>query len=136
MQKILVVDDEIDIRIFLEKMLKKEGYSVIKAQDGLEALERIAKEKPDLVILDVMMPLMDGMEVLQKIKSNPKTRNLPVVMLTVKSSDEDVIKGYQFGADYYIAKPFDASTILAGIEMMLKKETKEEYEISEGNEDN
>ena len=118
--KIVAADDERDIRTILKRGLATEGHTVILATNGQEALEKIRSEKPDLVILDIMMPKMDGIEALQKIKNDPRTKDLPVIMLTGKSEDEDLLKGYKFGADYYITKPFKIRTLLSGIRMMIQ----------------
>ena len=118
--KILAVDDEADIRTVLQKGLETSGHRVVLAVDGEEALQKVRDEKPDLVILDIRMPKLDGIQVLQVIKKDPLTRRLPVIMLTGNASDEDLLKGYMFGADYYITKPFKLQTILNGISLVLK----------------
>ena len=110
--KIVAADDEADIRTVLQKGLGMSGHNVILAVDGEDALQKIKDEKPDLVILDIRMPKMDGIQALQVIKKDPATRNLPVIMLTINSLDEDLIKGYMDGADCYITKPFRIQTIL------------------------
>jgi len=118
--KIVVADDEADIRTVLQKGLEVSGHSVILAVDGEDALRKIKDEKPDLVILDIKMPKLDGIQALQAIKKDPSTRKLPVIMLTGNSSDEDLLKGYMYGADYYITKPFRIQTILNGIALIFK----------------
>ena len=118
--RIVAADDERDIRTIIKRGLASEGHTVILATNGQEALEKIKIEKPDLVILDIMMPKMDGIEALQAIKKDPQTKDLPVIMLTGKSEDEDLLKGYKFGADYYITKPFKIRTLLTGIRMMIQ----------------
>ena len=110
--KIVAADDEADIRTVLQKGLEMSGHTVILAVDGEDALRKIKDEKPDLVILDIRMPKLDGIQTLQVIKKDPVTRNLPVIMLTINSSDEDLLKGYMYGADCYITKPFRLQTIL------------------------
>ena len=118
--KIVAADDEADIRTVLQKGLEISGHSVILAVDGEDALQKIKDEKPDLVILDIRMPKLDGIQTLQIIKKDPATKKLPVIMLTGNSSDEDLLKGYMYGADYYITKPFKLQTILNGIALVFK----------------
>lgn len=106
-KKILAVDDERSIVRLIQINLERQGFQVITAYDGKEALLKLEAEKPDLVVLDVMMPYMDGFEVLQNIRKNTATRDLPVIMLTAKAQDSDVFKGYSGGADLYLTKPFN-----------------------------
>ncbi len=94
------------------------GFEIIVATDGEQALEKIYKEKPDLVILDWLMPKKNGLKVLETIKKDEKTKHIPVIMLTIKDDYEDILKGFSFGADYYIPKPFKLSQLLAGINMI------------------
>ena len=91
----------------IEVNLKREGYEVVTAEDGKEALEKVAREQPDLVVLDVMMPYLDGFEVLNTMKKDPDTRDIPVIMLTARAQDADVLAGYKSGADCYLTKPFN-----------------------------
>lgn len=116
--RILVVDDEADLREMLEKLLTSRGYRVVTAANGAEAMEIVSKDKPDLVVLDVLMPVMNGREVLKRLKGDPKFSDIPVIMLTSQSSDTQVMTGYVEGADYYITKPFNAPTLLQGIKLM------------------
>jgi len=118
--KIVAADDEADIRTVLQKGLEMSGHSVISAVDGEDALQKIKEEKPDLVILDIRMPKLDGIQTLQIIKKDPATRKLPVIMLTGNATDEDMLKGYKYGADYYITKPFKLQTVLNGIALLFK----------------
>ncbi len=132
MTKILVVEDESDIRNFVAKALTAKGYKVFEASNGYEGWHLLQKVKPDIVILDIMMPVMDGMEVLKKIREHPEFKEMPVIMLTGKSEDKDILEGYSVGADYYITKPFDIKTVLIGVKMMLEdkeKKDRKEYEI-------
>ena len=105
--KILVCDDERHIVRLIQVNLERQGYIVITAFDGKEGLEKVRSEKPDLCVLDVMMPYMDGFEVLKNIRKDPDTENLPVIMLTAKAQDKDVFEGYHYGADMYLTKPFN-----------------------------
>lgn len=105
--KILVCDDERHIVRLIQVNLERQGYQVVTAYDGKEGLEKIRSEKPDLVVLDVMMPYMDGFEVLKTLRREPETETLPVIMLTAKAQDKDVFEGYHYGADMYLTKPFN-----------------------------
>ena len=130
--KILAVDDEPHIRRLVQVNLERHGYEVVTASDGKDALEKVASEKPDLVVLDVMMPYMDGFEVLQTLRKNPETRDLPVIMLTAKAQDADVFRGWQSGADLYLTKPFNPMEHISFVKRIFKsKETSGErrYEL-------
>ncbi|AIE85045.1 two component transcriptional regulator, winged helix family [Fimbriimonas ginsengisoli Gsoil 348] len=105
--KVLVCDDERHIVRLIQVNLERQGHVVITAFDGKEALEKIRHDKPDLCILDVMMPHMDGFEVLKNIRQDPETENLPVIMLTANAQDKTVFEGYHYGADMYLTKPFN-----------------------------
>jgi DNA-binding response OmpR family regulator len=104
---ILIVDDEPRIRLALEYNLRKDGFEVFTARDGFEGLNLALDIKPDLILLDWMMPEMSGIEVMRKLKINEGTRDIPVFMCTAKSAIGDLDRGYNVGADYYITKPFD-----------------------------
>lgn len=130
--KILAVDDEPHIRRLVQVNLERHGYEVVTAADGKDALEKVASEKPDLVVLDVMMPYMDGFEVLQALRKNPETRDLPVIMLTAKAQDADVFRGWQSGADLYLTKPFNPMELISFVKRIFKsKETggEKRYEL-------
>jgi two-component system alkaline phosphatase synthesis response regulator PhoP/two-component system response regulator VicR len=105
--KILVCDDERHIVRLIQVNLERQGWNVVTAYDGKEGLEKVSSEKPDLLVLDVMMPYMDGFEVLKSIRKDPSTEKLPVIMLTAKAQDKDVFEGYHYGADMYLTKPFN-----------------------------
>jgi len=129
MKKILVVDDERHIVRLIQVNLERQGYHVVTAHDGKEALEKVASEKPDLVVLDVMMPYMDGFEVLRHLRRNPETAELPVIMLTAKAQDMDVFRGYQEGVDMYLTKPFNPQELLAFVRRIFRaRETGEDGE--------
>ncbi len=115
---ILIVDDEARIRDFVRMNLELEHYSVIEAGNGLEALEKLRENLPDLVILDVMMPEMDGFETLRAIR---EVSTIPVIMLTVRQSEQDRIHGLDLGADDYIAKPFSPRELLSRIRALLRR---------------
>jgi DNA-binding response OmpR family regulator len=106
-QKILAVDDEANVVRLLQIRLGALGYEVVTAADGEAALRRVADEKPDLVLLDVMMPKMDGFEVLRRLKADPETERIPVIMLTARGQFADLAHGYGEGAHWYFHKPFD-----------------------------
>lgn len=104
---VLVCDDERHIVRLIQVNLERMGYNVVTAYDGREALEKLKTSNPILVMLDVMMPYVDGYEVLRSIRKNPETATLPVVMLTVKAQEGDDTEGYEHGADMYLTKPFN-----------------------------
>ncbi len=118
-KNIMVVDDNPDIVTIVKTLLETKGFKVQSAYSGLEFFNLLTKKKPTLIILDIMMPQMDGMEVLVRLRRNPGTRSVPVILLTGKVNDEDVYRGYNFGADYYVKKPFDTFNLLAGINLLL-----------------
>lgn len=130
-KKVLIVDDEEIIRRFLSIQLPKCGYEVKEAIDGVHALERLAEEDFNLIICDILMPIMNGWQLLKKIRENPKTKDIPVIVLTAKDEDSDMLKGYELGANYYITKPFDIFEILSGIQMILQgdSESKNYFEM-------
>ncbi|MCI9063444.1 MAG: response regulator transcription factor [Clostridia bacterium] len=117
-KKILVVDDETTIRNLLNINLTKEGYKVIEAKDGVEAVEMALEHKPDLILLDVMLPKIDGLSVCKKIKN---TMNVPILMVTAKDSELDKIVGLELGADDYVTKPFSVRELIARIKANLRK---------------
>jgi diguanylate cyclase (GGDEF)-like protein len=120
-ETILVVDDDPDIARFVEVNLRSAGYDVAVAGDGEEALERAAELRPDLVLLDVMMPRIDGFEVAQRLRKNPQTANTSIIMLTAKALSADKVTGLQSGADDYIIKPFDPIELLARVKGTLRR---------------
>jgi len=123
-KKVLVVDDDKDCVQLVKDFLESRGFEIVTAVEGETGLAKAKALKPDLIILDVMMPLMDGITVLQKLKENPATQSIPVIMLTAKDRDEDVLKGYKHGAEYYITKPFELNQLILGVNLMIGKENK------------
>ena len=119
--RILVVEDEVDINMILSVTLRRAGYEVISAADGVEAIEIIHLHAPDLILLDVMMPRADGLEALRRIREHAPTAHTPVIMLTAKSALADKMKGFEHGADDYVAKPFEPAEILARVQALLKR---------------
>jgi DNA-binding response OmpR family regulator len=118
-QKILVAEDQQHIRSLIEYKLKNSGYTVVCAEDGRTALEKAGEILPDLILLDVMMPLMTGFEVLAALKENEKTRNIPILMVTAQSKEDEVLKGLELGADDYITKPFSPNELAARVKTVL-----------------
>ena len=118
-KKILAVDDERHIVRLVEVNLQRAGYEVVTAYDGREALEKVKSENPDLIVLDVMMPYMDGFEVLKHLKADPETAEVPVIMLTAKAQDADVFRGWQSGVDCYLTKPFNPMELLTFVKRIF-----------------
>ncbi|HCX24718.1 MAG: response regulator [Flammeovirgaceae bacterium] len=116
--KVLIVDDEPNILMSLEFLLKKSGYKVFIARDGREALDIVEKELPDIILLDVMMPEVDGYEVCQKIKNDKETAHIKIVFLSAKTKQEDIDKGYELGADLYITKPFSTRNLITKVDSL------------------
>jgi DNA-binding response OmpR family regulator len=117
--KILVVDDEVNITQILEFSIGAEGYEVITAANGEEAIDKARREQPDLIILDIMMPRIDGYEACRILKANPLTKSIPVVLLTAKGRDIDKRLGYEVGATDYIVKPFSPAKLIDRIHELL-----------------
>lgn len=120
-KKILVVDDEEDILNLLSYNLKKAGFEVVTAGDGPEALELAVKELPGLILLDIMLPNMEGTEVLKRLKADPATLGVPVIMLTAKGEEIDRIVGFELGADDYITKPFSPRELILRVRAVFKR---------------
>ncbi len=120
-KKIVLAEDEPQIARLIEFKLKKEGYEVTWKENGEEALKAIKEDKPDLILLDVMMPVMDGYEVLRRLKEDEDLKSIPVVMLTARAQEKDVVKGIDLGAEDYITKPFHPAELLARVKRILGK---------------
>ena len=120
-KKVLVVDDEQDLLDFVKIRLESNNYSVVTAVNGVEALAVFKEEKPNLVLLDILMPKLDGFKVCQVIKNDPLTASTPVIMLTAKDRPDDIKRAKQIGANGYIIKPFDAAILLFDIKEQLDK---------------
>ena len=129
--KILIVDDAVDTVELLKKRLRFEGYDTAEAYDGEEALKQVAEYNPDLIILDVMMPKLDGYEVCQRLKSNENTKYIPILMLTAKSEVEDKVKGLDIGADHYLAKPFNYKELSAKVRSLVAVKAAREKLVEE-----
>jgi two-component system, OmpR family, alkaline phosphatase synthesis response regulator PhoP len=119
--KVLVVDDEEYIQHILNFSFGAEGYDVVTASDGAEGLSKAKDEKPDVIVMDIMMPRMDGYEACKKIKADPATRNIPVILLTAKGRDADRKLGSDAGADDYVVKPFSPGRLVERVEGIIKK---------------
>lgn len=128
-EKILVVDDETDILTLLEYNLEKAGFKVISADDGPDAIDITKRERPDLIILDIMLPSMEGTEVCKILKSGDATRHIPIIMLTAKGEEVDRVVGFELGADDYITKPFSPRELILRVKAVLKRGQDREVKI-------
>lgn len=118
--KVLLVDDDPVILRLLQVNFEMEGYTVICANDGVEGLEKARSERPDIVLLDIMMPRMDGLEVTRKLKGSDETRHIPIILLSAKAQASDVQVGREMGADDYLTKPFDPLELLDRVNELLE----------------
>lgn len=118
-KKILIVDDETNIVISLEFLIKQAGYELRIANNGQEALEQVATFQPDLILLDVMMPKINGFEVCHRVRENPAWQNIKIIMLTAKGREVEVTKGLALGADAYVIKPFSTKELMAEVRHIL-----------------
>jgi DNA-binding response OmpR family regulator len=119
--RVLIADDDVDILALVAFRLERSGYQVLKAMDGEEALKVALEESPDLAVLDVMMPRMDGYEVTRRIRGNEATRGMSVILLTARAQDSDVAAGLEAGADDYVKKPFSPQELRTRVEQMLAR---------------
>ena len=119
--KVLVVEDEADIRELLRYSLTQEGYAVEEAADGAEALDRITRRAPDLVLLDLMLPRMSGLELCRRLRADSATANIPVIVVTAKGAEVDRILGLEMGADDYVVKPFSPREVVARVKALLRR---------------
>lgn len=124
--KILIVEDEEDIQELLKFNLTKEGYQTAVASTGEEGIRQATQNPPDLVLLDLMLPKVDGLEVCKRLRAHPRTAHIPIVMLTAKSEESDVVTGLEVGADDYITKPFSPRVVIARIRNILRRREKTE----------
>jgi len=127
-ERILVVDDEEDILELVNYNLTREGYEVLCAKSGEEAINMARKELPDLMVLDLMLPGMDGLEVTKALKSVNQTKTIPIVMLTAKGEEPDIVTGLELGADDYITKPFSPRILVARVRAVLRRQSSESKE--------
>ncbi len=121
MAKILIVEDMESVVTLLRSLLEREGFQVTVAQDGLEALEAVRRDKPDLVLLDLILPGLDGLEVCRRIRHDPLTAHLPIIILSGKDEETDKVIGLELGADDYITKPFQANELIARVKGRLRR---------------
>src|SRR6266511_109332 len=119
--RVLIVEDEPDIRGLLAFHLEREGYQVVKSANGADALRQVRARPPDLVLLDLMLPEMDGLEVCRRLRQDPATAPLPIVMLTAKGEEVDRVLGLELGADDYLVKPFSPKEVVARIRAVLRR---------------
>lgn len=124
-RKILIVEDEEDIRDLIHFHLFKSKYKVLEAENGPDAIETAISQKPDLVLLDVMIPSLNGLEVCKRLKSSSDTKDIKIIFITSKGEEEDIVKGLELGADDYITKPFSPKILLARVKTILKRDQKE-----------
>jgi DNA-binding response OmpR family regulator len=120
-KKVLIVDDEPDILQLVKLYLEKEGYRTVTATTGTAALKLVKDERPDLVILDLMLPELDGLEVCKRIRATPETSLLPVLMLTAKAEESDTVIGLELGADDYVTKPFSPKALIARVKALFRR---------------
>ena len=120
-QKILIVDDEMDALLALKVALETEGYNIAEAKDGYEAIDKVRSEIPDLILLDLMIPGIDGFEVCRQLKSDPMYKHIPIIMLTARGEVDDKVEGIELGADDYVTKPFNLKELKARIKMILRR---------------
>lgn len=120
-KKILVVDDEEDIVELITFQLERDGYNVCSANDGIEAVSKINKDRPDLVILDIMMPRMNGLDVVQLIRGKEDKKSLPIIIVSAKSTEDDIVAGLEFGADDYLTKPFSLKVLSAKVNSFFRR---------------
>ena len=118
---ILLVDDDNVIRVLVEKSLAREGYEVLSCETGEQALEIAQSKPPSLIILDLMLPGIDGLQVCRKLKSIPKTENIPIIMLTARNEEADIVTGLELGADDYVTKPFSGAVLAARVRRILRR---------------
>jgi len=124
--KVLLVEDEEDIRRLIKRKLEAEGHIVTEAENGMSALRMIERDRPDIILLDIMLPELDGYEVCRKIKGDYRYRDIPVVMVTCKAADYEILEGKEAGADRYLTKPFNLEDLIEAVEELAKKEEDEE----------
>ncbi|MCU0641047.1 MAG: response regulator transcription factor [Candidatus Margulisbacteria bacterium] len=126
MAEILIIEDDRDIVESLEYNLKKEGFKVAKAYDGAAGLKAAEEKRPDLILLDLMLPIFDGLEVCRRLRKNAKTAGIPIIMLTAKGTETDKVVGLEVGADDYLTKPFSLKEVIARIKAILRRSGKKE----------
>jgi two-component system, OmpR family, alkaline phosphatase synthesis response regulator PhoP len=129
-QSVLVVEDEEDIRELVSYNLLKDGYQVVGVASGEDALAAVESKTPDLILLDIMLPGLDGLRVCRKLKDNPQFASIPIIMLTAKGEEPDIVAGLNMGADDYVTKPFSPKVLLARVQAVLRR-AEAEHSVSE-----
>jgi len=132
-QTVLIVEDELDLNELLTYRLEKDGYQVVGAESGEQAIKLLTTHQPDAILLDLMLPGMDGLEVCRIVKENSATANIPVIMLTAKGEEADIVRGLEMGADDYITKPFSPRVLNARIRAVLRRNHPQPAAEGEGN---
>ncbi len=127
-ENILVIEDDEDIQVLLQHNLLQEGYKVAVAATGEDGLHKVKKDLYDCLLLDLMLPGMDGMEVCRQLKKDPKTQNVPIIMVTAKGEESDIVTGLELGAEDYIVKPFSPRVLVARIRSVLRRKSREAYD--------
>lgn len=120
-RKILVIEDETDMREMISLRLKKEKFEVIEASEGMTGLKKALEEQPDLVLLDLMLPFMSGLDILRKLRANRKSAPMPIIIVSAKGDESDLVVGLELGADDYVTKPFNLSVLIARINALLRR---------------
>jgi len=120
-KRILVIEDETDIREMLALRLKKERFEVLEASEGMTGLKKALEEQPDLVLLDLMLPFTSGLDILRKLRNNRKSAQVPIIIVSAKGEESDIVVGLELGADDYVTKPFNMSVLLARINALLRR---------------
>jgi phosphate regulon transcriptional regulator PhoB len=133
--KILVVEDESDIRELLRYNLEQDGFAVEEAADGVEALDRVRRRAPDLMVLDLMLPQMSGLEICRRIRNEPETAKLPIIVVTARGSEVDRVLGLEMGADDYVVKPFSPREVVARVKALLRRANPPADAVSPGSYD-
>ncbi|MBT3322374.1 MAG: response regulator, partial [Anaerolineae bacterium] len=123
-EKILIIDDDLDTLRLVGLMLQKKGYEIAAANNGKQGLLKVAEDIPDLILLDVMMPEMDGYEVARRLRQDPQTENIPILMFTAKSQLNDKVTGFEAGADDYLTKPTHPAELQAHVKALLARSVK------------
>lgn len=123
--RILVADDDSTIRRFIVTLLSDRGYEILEAADGEQAYKVAEHAKPDLMLLDLIMPFRDGFDVLQDLKRGPETSAIPVIIMSVKDREEEIVKGLSMGADDYVVKPFNSLELVARVRKVLERESRQ-----------
>ncbi|MEW6684759.1 MAG: response regulator [Candidatus Edwardsbacteria bacterium] len=126
MKKILIADDDKNILFFLSELLQRSDYEIVQAVDGEQALKFAREQKPALILLDIMMPGLDGLEVCRQLKTDPETKQIKIIMVTAKTTEPDIERGLAAGADFYIPKPFKISVLSEKIRELLEKKKEEQ----------